>query len=51
MPTVPVDQSESGKSLSDGVTTVLTVKSDGSTVKHLLIEWSLVTDRREQRVF
>lgn len=33
---------ESKNSFSDGVTPVLTVKTDDPTIKHLLLQWSLV---------
>lgn len=36
MSIVPVDRTESENSLSDGVTTLLTVKIDALTIKHLL---------------
>lgn len=34
MPIEPVDQSESEKSLSDGVSKVFTAKKSGPTIKH-----------------
>lgn len=42
LPIDSVDPSESENRLSDGVTTVSTVRIDGPSIKHLFFEWSLV---------